>query len=137
MIYRTLRHTEYVAATCTQAPTEVNLLHVRKETSVKATGRAIFGSAYHQRRTCGPAYIAYRIILPLILFKGIEYASTAIRVTVTVDETTGCTRILKMGLALVVKNLRLTGHDIAVGVKSCEHGRYPPFCDFNVRVQQN
>ena len=136
MIYRTLRHTEYATATRAQAPTEVNLLHVRKETSVKATGRAIFSSAYHERCTSNPVYIAYRIILPLILFKGIEYASTTIGLTIAVDETTGCTRILKMGLALVVKNFGLTGHDIAVGVKSRKHGRYPPFCDFNIGVQQ-
>ena len=91
----------------TQTPTEVNLFHVCKETSVKSTYCTKSRSTHKKRGSCCPEDIARGIILVAVLFYGIEDTAATEGIAIAVEEPSRCTCIFKMCLTLEVKHLGL------------------------------
>ena len=136
MIDVTLWQAIYLSSANTQSPTEVDFLIMRKETTVKSAHSPIVGRTNHHSSTCCPMYFLPEIILSVILFYRLEHTSATEGITITVDETSACSSILKSVAVIDGKELRLTGCHFRMYIHKLDKGCQPMMGHLNIRVEQ-
>ena len=136
MIDIALRQTEYLSATNAQAPTEVYLFVMCKETSVESASLPIVFRANHQGCTCSPKYLGGIIVLTVIVLNGVKNASPAegIAEAVEVSPTRPC--IFKAVLVENGEQLGLAGCHLGVNIHKLDERGEPMVSDLNIAIEQ-
>ena len=88
VIDSTLRYHTHTFSRKADAPAKIYLLHMGKKIGIKPPNPKIQLTAHHQSSPGRPVYSNRRVILPAVSLQRVKYTSTAIRVSVTVKETT-------------------------------------------------
>ncbi len=128
-----------------QPPTEVYLLAVGKELSVKSADGTEVAGAHHEAGTCSPMNFQRGVILSAVILHFVEETASAIGVTVSVDEascrpcifeTCGAARCA-LAVDVVFEQFRLHRRHVRVGVHIVNERFKPSLGRVDIAVEEH
>ena len=137
MIHLTVGQAVHLSASLSQSPTEVYLLIMCEETSVKTANLPIVVAPDHETGTRSPKHLCGSIILSVVLFHRIKYPASAERIAITVNESTACTSIFKAVMVVYCQQFRLTSRHIRMAVHKFHQRRKPVVGHLYIGVEQH
>ena len=127
----------YAIARQVDAPAEVYLLHVGKETGVETTHLAVDGGAHEEGGTAGPEDVERVVVLPAVGLEGPEEAPAAEGVAVAVDESAGGSGIFEFLGFSQRPYFGLAGSHVGVTLDKLEQRLEPVGRHLHVGVEQH
>ena len=137
MINLALGDAKQLPAHHAHAPTHVDFLIVGKETAVETVdGPVVFRTDHHTGPSC-PKHLVYIVVLAIVLFHRIEHPAPAVRIAVSVEETTACTGILKLTLIGYRQQFRLTSAHLGMSIHEADQRCQPAWRHLYIGIEQH
>ena len=137
MMHHACCHTAHLVATTAEAPAEVYLFHVGKETAVEAAYLFIYSEAHDKAGTRGPQEGYIGVVLAVVFLYRVEDAATAVGVSIAVEEAAHGTGILELVLVMIGHELGLACSCMGVGIHVLYERKEPTGSDLYVGVEQH
>ena len=137
MVHLALWHTHHLIASTIQTPTEINLLHVRKESAIQSPYFIVCLLSYKQSGSCGPENLYWLIILTSILLHLAQDSSSTIWKTIFIDKSACSSGMLKLRFIIIGQYLRLTGCYLRMGIHIFRQNCMPILRHLHIRIQQH
>ena len=114
MIHFGRRNHGYLLSKQQYTPAQIDFFHVGEKRRIKSTGLHIHRRTHHQARSRGPEHLCRSIVLPTVRLALSEYAPSAVRIAVTVEETAACSGILKSARITLRQYFGLAGSRVRI-----------------------